>query len=111
MFFGGDLHENSVGHVEADYGRRGSASIGVEFCGTSITSRPGAIDRLPARMAENPHFVFADAVHRGYGVAEFTPARMTATLRGLADVSRIDATVSTLAQFAVAAGRARLERL
>ena len=83
----------------------------MEFCGTSITSRPGAIDRLPERLAENPHFVFADAVHRGYGVAEFTPARMAATLRVLDDVSRIDAPVSTLAQFAVDAGRRRLERL
>lgn len=111
VFLGGDVHENWVGHVKADYGRPDSAVLGVEFCGTSITSRSGAPERLPARLAENPHFVFADAAHRGYGVAEFTPGRMTATLRALDDATRPDAQAFTLAAFAVEAGQRRLERL
>ncbi|MBA2961339.1 MULTISPECIES: alkaline phosphatase D family protein [Ramlibacter] len=110
VFLGGDVHENWVGHVLADYDRADSELLGVEFCGTSITSRPGGAERLPARLAENPHFVFADAAHRGYGVAEFTPDRLTTTLRGLDDARRIDAQVSTLARFTVEAGRRRLER-
>ncbi|TFZ07972.1 alkaline phosphatase D family protein [Ramlibacter humi] len=110
VFLGGDVHENWVGHLKADYRRPDSATLGVEFCGTSITSRPGAVDRMPARLAENPHFVFADAEHRGYGVAEFTPSRMTATLRGLDDVRRADSGIATLAAFHVAAGARRLER-
>jgi alkaline phosphatase D len=110
VFLGGDIHEHWVGHVKSDYRRPDSETLGVEFCGTSITSRPGAPERTPARLAENPHFVFADAVHRGYGVAEFTPARLTATLRGLDDARREDARLSTLATFHVAAGERRLER-
>ena len=110
VFLGGDIHEHWVGHVKADYRRPDSETLGVEFCGTSITSRPGAPERTPARLAENPHFVFADSAHRGYGVAEFTPARMSATLRGLDDARREDAQVSTLATFHVAAGERRLER-
>ncbi|RYY72340.1 MAG: alkaline phosphatase, partial [Comamonadaceae bacterium] len=101
---------NWVGHVLADYDRPDSEVLGVEFCGTSITSRPGAVDRLPARLAENPHFVFADGTFRGYGVAEFTPERLTTSLRVLDNVKRIDAKVSTLAKFTVEAGRRRLER-
>jgi alkaline phosphatase D len=62
------------------------------------------------RLAENPHFVFADGWQRGYGVAEFTPARLTTTLRVLDDAKRPDAQVATLARFAVEAGRPRLER-
>jgi alkaline phosphatase D len=110
VFFGGDVHENWVGHVKADYRRPDSASLGVEFCGTSITSRAGAPERVAARLAENPHFVFADGLRRGYGVAEFTPAQLTATLRVVDDASRPDARISTLARFAVQSGRPLLER-
>jgi alkaline phosphatase D len=111
VFLGGDVHEHWVGHVKADYARPDSEALGVEFCGTSITSQPRGIERLPARLAENPHFVFADAAHRGYGVAEFTPQRLTTTLRGVDDATRADARVLTVARFQVDAGRRRLERL
>lgn len=110
VLLGGDVHENWVGHVLEDYARPDSAAIGVEFCGTSITSHPGSIDRLPARLAENPHFVFADAVHRGYGLVDFAPRSLATTLRGLDDAQRADAAVSTLARFNVEAGRPALER-
>ena len=62
--------------------------MGVEFCGTSITSRGGGNHKLPERLAENPHFVFADAQSHGYGVAEFTPTRLTTTLRVVDDATR-----------------------
>ena len=41
VFLGGDVHANWVGQVKADYARPDSAAVGVEFCGTSITSRGG----------------------------------------------------------------------
>lgn len=110
VLFGGDVHENWVGHVKADYARAESASVGVEFCGTSISSRSGAAERVPERLAENPHFVFADGHARGYGVADFTPQLLTVRLRGLDDATRRDSGVRTLATFAVQAGQARVER-
>jgi alkaline phosphatase D len=110
VLLGGDVHENWVGHVKADYARPDSAVLGVEFCGTSITSQAGGPEMVARRLAENPHFVFADGWQRGYGVAEFTPARLTTTLRVLDDAKRPDAQVATLARFAVEAGRPRLER-
>ena len=85
--------------------------MGVEFCGTSITSRGGGNHKLPERLAENPHFVFADAQSHGYGVAEFTPTRLTTTLRVVDDVTRQDTRVATLAAFGVQAGRSVVERL
>ena len=42
VFLGGDVHENWVGQVMADYRRPEGPAVGVEFCGTSITSRSGA---------------------------------------------------------------------
>jgi alkaline phosphatase D len=109
VLLGGDVHENWVGHVKADYTRADSAIVGVEFCGTSISSRSSGNAKIRARLAENPHFVFADSERRGYGVAEFTPQRLTTTLRVVDDVTRQDASIGTLAAFVVEAGRPRLE--
>lgn len=110
VLLGGDVHENWVGHIKADYADPASAAVGTEFCGTSLTSRPSGNARIPETLAENPHFVFADSEHRGYGVVELTPSVLTATLRAVDDVTRADSGVRTLAQFAVRAGRAVVEK-
>jgi alkaline phosphatase D len=109
VFLGGDVHSNWVGHVKADYTRAQSKAVGVEFCGTSITSRGGSNDGVPETLAENPHFVFADRERRGYGVAEFTPKQLHVTLRVVDDVTRADSGVETLASFTVAQGRQVVE--
>jgi len=111
VMLGGDVHENWVGHVKADYADPDSNAIGVEFCGTSITSRSSGNEKMAQRLAENPHFVFADAERRGYGVVEFTPRRLVTTLRVVDDVTKRDTRVETLSAFAVQAGRARIERI
>ena len=110
VLLGGDVHQNWVGHVKADYANPRSVSIGVEFCGTSITARsdPGQVGN---QLAKNPHFVFADAERRGYGVVEFTPKRLTTSLRVVDDVTRRDTTIETLAKFSVEAGRPVIERV
>lgn len=109
VLLGGDVHENWVGHVKADYGRPDSATLGVEFCGTSITSRAGNPQKTADGLVENPHFVFADAQGKGYGVVEFTPARLTTTLRVVDDVTSRDTKISTLRSFVVEAGRPQIE--
>jgi alkaline phosphatase D len=110
VLLGGDVHENWVGHVKADYTDPKSASLGVEFCGTSITSRSGGNAKTAQRLAENPHFVFADAQAKGYGVVEFTPASLSTTLRVIDDVTRPDTRIQTLASFTVPRGHAVIER-
>ena len=109
VFLGGDVHENWVGHVKQDYANPGSPTVGVEFCGTSISSRSGGNAQTAQRLANNPHFVFADAQHRGYGLLDFTPHQLRTTLRGLDDVSRQDSSVATLASFVVQSGRPVVE--
>ena len=110
VFLGGDVHENWVGHVLADYADAASAPIGVEFCGTSITSRSGSNARAAAQLAENPHFVFADAERKGYGLVVLTPRRMEVALRAVSDVAAKEAGVETLAAFSVQAGKMKIER-
>jgi alkaline phosphatase D len=109
VFLGGDIHENWVGHVKADYSRPDSATLGVEFCGTSITSRSAGNAKIAERLAENPHFVFADSEGKGYGVVEFTPQRLTTTLRVVDDVTSRNTKISTLRSFTVETGRPKVE--
>jgi alkaline phosphatase D len=84
--------------------------VGVEFCGTSITSRTSEPEHLRNRMADNPHFVYAEAQHRGYGLADFTPGRLEVALRMVDDVARQDSGVTTDARFVVEAGRPLVQR-
>lgn len=111
VVLGGDVHENWVGHVKADYAQPDSATVGVEFCGTSISSRSGGnAARAAELLADNPHFVFADAQRKGYGVLDITPQRLTATLRVVDDVTRADTGIQTLARFEVENGKPALQR-
>ena len=110
VVLGGDVHENWVGHVLADYRKPESPAVGVEFCGTSITSHSGKEDRSQQQLARNPHFVFTDSQHRGYGMAHFSAKALEVQLRVLDDVTRKDASISTLASFRVQAGVPRVER-
>ena len=113
VVLGGDVHENWVGHIKRDYADAQSANVGVEFCGTSITSRSNNAARhvVDGWLAENPHFTFADNRAKGYGLCDFTPVQLTTTLRVVDDVTRKDAAISTLAVFEVRAGRAVLGRV
>lgn len=108
---GGDVHENWVGQIKADYSQASSPVVGVEFCGTSITTRSGGNGKLAETMAENPHFVFADAERKGYGVVDISPTQLKTTLRVVSDVARQDASIQTLAQFSVRSGKALVERV
>ena len=111
IVLGGDVHENWVGQIKADYSQPSSAAIGVEFCGTSITSRSGGNSKLAETLAENPHFLFADAERKGYGVVDISPRQIKTTLRVVGDVTQQDASIETLAQFSVASGRTEVERI
>jgi alkaline phosphatase D len=84
--------------------------VGVEFCGTSITSHSGKSQHTAQILADNPHFVFAESQSRGYGVAEFTEKQLEVHLRVVDDVTQPDTRISTLSQFVVQAGRPVIER-
>jgi alkaline phosphatase D len=105
IFVGGDIHQHWVGSVKADYNKPDSKIVAAEFCGTSITSSGGANDdKLKERLSNNPHFIFADAENRGYGVVELTPKTMTTTLRAISDVRLAKTEVRNLAVFIVQSG-------
>jgi alkaline phosphatase D len=114
VMLGGDVHQNWVGQIKADYSKPNSALLGAEFCGTSITSRQSAgasNDKVPDWLARNPHFQFADVEKRGYCLADFSAQKLQVSLRTVSDATRQDASIQTLAQFAVASGKPAVERL
>lgn len=60
---------------------------------------------MDAIARHNPHVLLARCDLRGWGLAEVTPRRWTATLRTVDDPLRADSGASTLARFVVEDGR------
>lgn len=102
VILGGDVHENWVGYIKEDYERTSSKTVGVEFCGTSISSYDGK--STAARQKRNPHFIFADGTRKGYAIAEFSKKEMLVHLRVVKDHRQKESDIETLASFKVIAG-------
>ena len=112
VLLGGDVHENWVGHVKADYSRPDSPAIGVEFCGTSITSRSGGTRHgWPSGWPRTRTSSSPTPSARATGWPSSRRAGSTTTLRVVDDVTRRDTKIETLARFVVEAGRAQLETM
>ena len=102
VFIGGDIHQNYVSRVLADFSNAQSPVIASEFCGTSISSVSNVTPiRTQRIMDHNPHLLLARSDKRGYAVAEVTPTRWTTTLRVVDDVARADSGIATQARFVV----------
>ena len=112
VVLGGDVHQNWVGQILSDYSRPDSQPVGVEFCGTSITSRSRATETELAKILQHsPYFTFANAQYRGYGIVDVSPQNLTTTLRAVKDIRDPDSPVFTLSRFAVEAGQNKLHTL
>lgn len=115
VLLGGDVHENWVGRVLADYARPDSTAVAVEFCGTSISSNSSGYSAggamMTERLARNPHFAYADGERKGYGVVELTPRGLRTTLRVVNDARQPVTQIETLAAFGVQPGQHVVERI
>ena len=112
VVLGGDVHQNWVGHVLADYARPDSKAVAVEFCGTSISSRNRATEAEVERILQHsPNFVFANAQYRGYGVVDVQQHSLTTSLRAVKNIRDPNSEVFTLSRFSVDAGRSEVRKL
>lgn len=102
VILGGDVHENWVGYIKEDYEKNSSKTVGVEFCGTSISSYDGK--STASRQKRNPHFIFSDGTRKGYAIAEFSKKELNVHLRVVKDHRQKETEVETLASFKVMAG-------
>ena len=86
----GDVHNNWLADLKADFSDPDSPTVGTEFVGTSITSGGDGADTNPRAqgiVAENPHIKFFNG-QRGYVRCVLTPESFQADYRVLPYVSR-----------------------
>ncbi|CAL9457435.1 Alkaline phosphatase D [Streptomyces sp. enrichment culture] len=105
----GDRHLTMISDLKADFADPGSAVVGAEFVGTSISSN-GDQDQAAfraqwdPRRADNPHWKLLDA-HRGYHLFDIRRDRIDARVRIVDTVVEPRATARTLATLRVEEGR------
>jgi alkaline phosphatase D len=97
----GDIHSNWVADLKKDFDNPASATVGVEFVGTSITSGGDGSDTSRAStFTRNPHIKFYNG-RRGYVRATVTKGAWTSDYRTVPFVTRPDAPIETKGTFVV----------
>lgn len=107
----GDIHFNAAGELKRNFADDKSATLGVEFVGTSITSQGDGYDsnaRAQALLQQDPHVKFTN-FQRGYVRHVVTPQRWQADYQVLDKVSTRDGTMTTRKSFVVENGNSRLQ--
>ncbi len=107
----GDVHNNWACDLKANFNDQSSATLGVEFVGTSVTSGGDGADTgdgQEAIVANNPHIKFFQG-QCGYVRCSLTPEEWRADYRVLPYVSEPGAPIYTRASFAVEAGNPGLQ--
>ncbi|MGH3821467.1 MAG: alkaline phosphatase D family protein [Pseudonocardiaceae bacterium] len=99
----GDIHSSWVHDLKTDFTDPGSATVGTEFVGTSISSDfpAQAIASITEALPDNPHTKFFNGALRGYVRCDIDRQRWTSTYRVVDTVLVPGARIRTLATFAV----------
>ena len=106
----GDIHNNWAGELKKNFADEKSATLGVEFVGTSICTDGDGFDindAFKARMAQQPHTKFVNN-QRGYMRHTVTPGRWQADFQVLDKVTVPDGRMSTRKSFVIESGKSGL---
>ncbi|MFJ2439530.1 alkaline phosphatase D family protein [Streptomyces sp. NPDC087658] len=109
----GDMHRHLVADLKRDFDKPDSPTIGVEFVGTSISTKMNGedLDASGANLLQaNQHLKFTN-YQRGYVRCTATPESCRADFRVLPYVTTPGAPVSTRASFLTEAGRPGAQRV
>jgi alkaline phosphatase D len=104
VVFGGDIHSFWANDLELDFNNPKSETIATELVCTSIASRGPPNVLFSKCLPDNPHVRFFEIRYRGYACADITSAAMSTRFRVVSDVTKPDATISTLKMFVVEHG-------
>ena len=110
MVVDGDVHFNCAGELKKDFADEKSATLGVDFTATSISSLGDGYDtnnRHKALMQQDPHIKFYNG-QRGYVRHVVTPQRWQADYQVLDKVSVPDGRMTTRRSFVVESGNSSL---
>jgi alkaline phosphatase D len=103
----GDVHTHFGADLKMDFTNPRSATVGVEFTNTAITSTGDGSDVAPtwdATKGDNPHIKYHSA-RRGYIACTATPSSMRADFKILDKVTVPDLPIRTGGSLVVQAGR------
>jgi alkaline phosphatase D len=103
----GDVHQHYGADLKADFTNPRSATVGVEFTNSSVTTTGDGSDVGPtweSTRGDNPHVRY-NSNRRGYIACTATPSRMRADFRILDKVTVPDMPVRTGGSLVVEAGR------
>jgi alkaline phosphatase D len=106
----GDIHNNWAGELKQNFDAPSSATLGVEFVATSISSGGDGFDTndsFQALLAQDPHIKFFNN-QRGYVRHAVTPDRWQADFQVLDWVSGHDGHISTRKSFVIEHGKSGL---
>ncbi len=106
----GDIHQNWAGELKKNFADEKSATLGVEFVATSISSVGDGFDinnTYKALLQQQPYVKFFNS-QRGYVRNVVTPARWQADFQVLDKVSVPDGRLTTRKSFVVESGRSGL---
>jgi alkaline phosphatase D len=106
----GDVHNHWAGELKKHFDDPNSATLGIEFVATSISSGGDGFDTndtFKTRLAQNPHIKFFNN-QRGYVRHVVTPERWQADFQVLDKVSIRDGRASTRKSFVVEHGKSGL---
>jgi alkaline phosphatase D len=103
----GDIHNHWAGELKRNFADPSSATLGVEFVATSISSGGDGFDMndsVKVLLAQDPHIKFFNN-QRGYVRHVVTPDRWQADFQVLDKVSGRDGQISTRKRFVVEHGK------
>lgn len=106
----GDIHQNWAGDLKRDFADEKSATLGVEFVATSISSNGNGFDindNYRAILRQHPYTKFFNS-QRGYVRHVVTPARWQADFQVLDKVTVPDGRMTTRKSFVVESGKSGL---
>jgi alkaline phosphatase D len=105
VVLGGDVHAHYVADLKSDFDDARAPVVATEFCGTSITSRGAAQDRVNEAMRHNPHMHYGRADQRGYVACRLDADALHARLMAVDNPEDPNSAVGVAAQFVVDAER------
>ena len=105
LVLGGDVHSFWAADLRRDFAQSNAAIVATEFVGGSITSQGPSSDRVASDLRKNPHMRYGRGDAFGYGLVEIGAKQAAVSFRAVDHVRERQSGISTIARFAVEAGR------
>jgi alkaline phosphatase D len=105
VVLGGDVHAHYVADLKADYDDARAPVVATEICGTSISSRGAAQERVNDALRHNPHLHYGRSDRRGYVACRLDADTLHASLMVVDKPEDPNSAVGVAARFVVDTAR------